>query len=235
MASESGDFRASPTHMDIMKQKVLASIQNHKFAFLLSSLALLMLLFPFLENETIGQHVFTILLGLILISGIIVVSDTRSMFFIIVGISVITIVLNVVRYLDPNPVWHYGYQIFAIVFFLFTAFVLFRHILNKKRVTHDEVFGAISIYLLIALAFASLFILAERIEPGSFVKNLNTTSQGMTYSDYIYYSFGSITTAGTGEIVEIGSFVRALTMIESVIGIFYVAFVISKLVSPLNK
>ena len=41
--------------------------------------------------------------------------------------------------------------------------------------------------------------------------------------------------SGTGEIVETGSFVRALTMLESVMGLFYVAFVISKLVSPVNR
>jgi hypothetical protein len=110
------------------------------------------------------------------------------------------------------------------------------HILNKERVTHDEVFGAISVYLLVALAFASLFLSADRVEPGSFVKNFPGGGRGiMTYSDYVYYSFGSITTAGTGELLEIGSFVRALTMIESVMGLFYVAFVISKLVSPVNK
>ena len=49
------------------------------------------------------------------------------------------------------------------------------HILNKERVTHDEVFGAISVYLLIAMAFASLFFIADRVEPGSFVKNLSAT------------------------------------------------------------
>jgi len=86
------------------------------------------------------------------------------------------------------------------------------------------------------MAFASLFFIADRVEPGSFVKNLGTTpGQEMTYSDYVYYSFGSITTAGAGGIVEIGPFVRALTMAESVIGLFYVAFVISKLVSPVNR
>ncbi len=221
--------------MDTTKKNALACVQNHKFAFLLSSLALLLLLYPFLENESFGRHIFTILQGLILIAGIIVIGETRMGLFISIGMSVVTIVLNVVRYLDPNPVWHYGYQVFAAAFFLLVAAVLFNHILNKKNVTHDEVFGAISIYLLIAMAFASLFILAEGMEPGSFVNNLNTTGFKMTYSDYIYYSFGSITTAGSGVIVEVGAFVRALTMIESVIGIFYVAFVISKLVTPLNK
>ncbi len=194
-----------------------------------------MLFFPFLENEMVGRRIFTIILTLILISGIIVVSEVRKLLFFIIAISIFTIVLNVVRYLDPNPIWHYAYQIFTILFFLFTALVLFLHILNKKRVTHDEIFGAISIYMLIALAFASLFILADGMEPGSFVNNLSVPGFHMTYSDYIYYSFGSITTAGSGEIVEVGSFVRALTIIESVVGIFYVAFVISKLVTPLSK
>ena len=220
--------------MEMTRARVLVSVRNHKFAYLLASLCLLFLLFPFLEIEIVGRHVFSLLLSLILIMSLLAVGETRKIQIIVLATGIPAIALNMAGYFDPNPVWFMGNQIFSIGFFLFTAAVLFIHILNKERVTHDEVFGAISVYLLIALAFASLFFLANIVEPGSFTKNLiPTTGRGvMTYSDFVYYSFGSITTAGTGEIIEIGSFVRALTMIESVLGIFYVAFVISKLVSP---
>jgi len=220
-----------------MREAIQSSFRDHKFGVLLASLGLLFLFFPFLESETIGRHIFSGLLALILITSILAVSETRRILSVALGVGIPTICLNLTTYIDPNPAWFYGNQIFNVAFFLFTAFILFMHILRKERVTHDEVFGAISVYLLIALAFASLFLLAGRFEPGSFVKTLNTgTGQGsMTYSDYVYYSFGSITTAGAGGIVEVGSFVRALTMIESVMGLFYVAFVISKLVSPMNR
>jgi hypothetical protein len=222
--------------MEITKEKIRVSVRDHKFAYLLASLSLLLLFFPFLESATIGRHVFSILLALILIMSILAVSETTKILFVILATGIPAIALNLAGYFDPNPAWFIGNQVFAVVFFLFTALVLFMHILNKERVTHDEVFGAISVYLLVALAFASLFFLADRVEPGSFVKNLTGTGRAiMTYPDYVYYSFGSITTAGTGGIVETGDFVRALTMIESVMGLFYVAFVISKLVSPVNK
>ncbi len=220
-----------------MRETIRASFRDHKFGVLLASLGLLFLFFPFLEREDIGRHIFSFLLALILITGILAVSETRRILGVAIGIAIPTIGLNLATYFDPNPAWYYGNQIFNVAFFLFTAFILFMHILRKDRVTHDEVFGAISVYLLIALAFASLFLIADRFEPSSFVKTLTTAiGQGsMTYSDYVYYSFGSITTAGAGGIVEVGSFVRALTMIESVMGLFYVAFVISKLVSPVNR
>ncbi len=223
--------------MENIKELLGASVRDHKFAYLLGSLGLLMILFPFLESATIGRHVFSIILTLILITSILAVSDTRLILGVAIAMGIPVVCLNLAPYFDPNPVWFYGNQIFAVAFFLFTALVLFIHILNKERVTHDEVFGAISVYLLIALAFASLFLLAGVAEPGSFIKTVTPgTGRGiMTYSDYVYFSFGSITTAGTGEIVEIGSFVRALTMIESVMGLFYVAFVISKLVSPVSN
>jgi Ion channel len=223
--------------MEISMAAISASVRDHKFAYLLASLCLLFVLFPFLESATVGRHLFSLLLALILIMSTLAVSETRKILFGVLVTGIPAIVLNIVGYFDPNPVWFMGNQIFTVAFFLFTASVLFMHILNKERVTHDEVFGAISVYLMIALAFASLFFIADRVEPGSFLKNLNpSTEHGvMTYSDYVYYSFGSITTAGTGEILEIGSFVRALTMIESVMGLFYVAFVISKLVTPVNR
>ena len=220
-------------------ERVRAPVGAHKFALLLGSLCLLFVLFPFLESETVGRHLFSLLLAVVLIMSILAVSDTRWILSGVLGTGTPAIALNVWGYFDPNPVLYTGNQVFTFAFFLFTGAVLFVHILNRPRVTHDEVFGAISVYLLIALAFASLFFIADRAEPGSFVKSLNPGTgagrQAMTYSDYVYYSFGSITTAGTGEVLGAGSLVRALTMLESVMGLFYVAFVISKLVSPLNR
>ncbi|HXW99282.1 MAG TPA: potassium channel family protein [Methanomicrobiales archaeon] len=231
-------MRRRVTNLVGYQERVRASVRDHKFTYLLGSLCLLFILFPFLESMTFGRHLFSLLLALILLMSIVAVSDTRRILAIIVATGLPAIALNLAGYFDPSQVWFVGNQVFAVAFFLFTAFTLFVHILNRERVTHDEVFGAISVYLLIALAFGSLFLLADRVEPGSFVKTLNVTGAGrgvMTYSDYVYYSFGSITTAGTGEIVETGGFVRALTMLESVMGLFYVAFVISKLVSPVNR
>jgi len=113
--------------MEITKKRIIASEQNHKFAYLLTSFGVLLLLFPFLEDVHIGRHVFSLLLALILITSIIAVSDAKIKLFVALAIAVPTIGFNLAGYIDPNPVWSDANQVLACAFFLFTAFVLFMH------------------------------------------------------------------------------------------------------------
>ena len=208
----------------------------HKFALLLGSLVLLFLFFPFLEKVDIGRHLFIVATTLILFIGIWVVSDTRRNMRIALAIGIPTILLNWAADFIRDPSLYYASQLFMFVAFVFTGIVLFGHIFRARRVTYDEVLGAISVYVLIGMAFASIYLLADKIEPGSFVINTGQPAdRQLTYSDYMYYSLGTITTSGSGNIVEIGPFVRSLSMIEAVIGVFYVAFIISKLVSSFEN
>ncbi len=236
--------------MDKLSKKKINKInfmpvkKNHKFAYLLSSLALLLILFPFLEQTNIGRHAFNIMLVLIIFTGIRAVSDTRKKLYASIALSGLAVGFQVARYFTTSIVVYYGSQIIMLIFFAFVTIVLFKHILDAKEVTHDEIFGAISVYILIALSFTSLFLMVNMVEPGSFSKISNVdnanASKGvsnnrMAYSDYMYYSFGTLTTAGSGEIVEIGSFVYSLSMFEAIMGVFYVAFIISKLVPNFTR
>jgi len=92
--------------MEITKKGIMASEQNHKFAYLLTSFGILLLLFPFLEDVNIGRHVFSILLALILITSIIAVSDTKVKLFVALAIAIPTIGFNLAGYFDPNPVFY---------------------------------------------------------------------------------------------------------------------------------
>lgn len=208
---------------------------EYKFGLLLGSLVLLFLLFPFLESEDIGRHTFILATTMILFASIIAVSTDKKINRLALAIIIPTIGLNWAADFTRNTLLYNISQALLFVSFIFTVQVLFRHLLKVKRVTHDDILGAISIYVLAAMAFSSLYLLADRYGPGSFVINVGPKmGHSLTYSDYMYYSFGTITTSGSGDIVEVGSFVRSLSMIEATMGIFYVAFIISKLVASFD-
>ncbi len=220
----------SPIGGEVWKSETFWS--KYKFTYLLASLVLLFLLFPFVESADIGRHLFIVAVTLILFASIWVVGNTRKNMYIALAIIMPTILLNWAADITRDTQIYEASQLFMIASFVFTVWLLFNHVLRAQKVTNDYVLGAISVYILIAMAFSSLYLLADRIEPNSFVITQGPhASRQLSYSDYMYYSFGTITTAGTGNVMEIGAFVRSLSMIESVIGIFYVAFIISKLVS----
>jgi len=56
-----------------------------------------------------------------------------------------------------------------------------------------------------------------------------------SFSDYIYFSFTTLTTNGYGDIVPLGGFVRAVAALEMVVGVLYIAVLVARLVAVLGR
>ena len=70
-------------------------------------------------------------------------------------------------------------------------------------------------------------MLLETINPGSIVNNVT----GMTTtSDLLYFSYITLTTLGYGEIIPMNAYARSFAIIEAIIGVMYVAIIISRMV-----
>jgi hypothetical protein len=92
----------------------------------------------------------------------------------------------------------------------------------------DRIVAGISGYLIIALLWAGLYSLHERILPGGLVdssKHVINAAEG----DLLYYSFITLTTTGYGEILPISPSARLLASLQSVIGTLYLAVFIAAL------
>ena len=92
----------------------------------------------------------------------------------------------------------------------------------------DRVIAGISGYLIIALLWAGLFAIHERMAPGGFVdssKGVINAAEG----DFLYYSFITLTTTGYGEILPLSPSARLLASLQSVTGTLYLAVFIAAL------
>jgi hypothetical protein len=67
--------------------------------------------------------------------------------------------------------------------------------------------------------------------PGTFylVPGVNLHS-AIQYSDITYYSFGCMTSLGASGIVPVTAQVRSLTVVEAILGLLYLAVLVSRLV-----
>jgi potassium channel LctB len=86
-------------------------------------------------------------------------------------------------------------------------------------------FKLISIWILVALAFAFLYYFL----PGSLISS-RTGESVKNILDFIYFSFTTILTTGYGDIVAVG-FIRVLTAIEGLIGWILFGLIVYKVVS----
>jgi hypothetical protein len=118
----------------------------------------------------------------------------------------------------------FGFDVFVLI-------TIFRRIFRFELVTSSTIYGALCIYLLIGFSFSNLYMFLDKINPRSFYLvpgvNLHSTMQ---YSDITYYSFGSMTSLGASGIVPVTDQVRSLSVVEAILGLLYLAVLVSRLV-----
>ena len=109
----------------------------------------------------------------------------------------------------------------------------------KRLATHPVVnlntfYGAICVYLLIAMFFASLFALASVLSGDAFFAQLPPPQKPGTI-DYLYFSLTTITTVGYGDLTAGGSVGRMLAVLEAILGQLYLITVVSLVVQNLGQ
>ncbi len=115
-------------------------------------------------------------------------------------------------------------------------------LLRADRVTHDEIFGTITLYVLAALIWAGAYALLNVCVPGSFNVSAsgNSLAQGIHAADLvrfrlIYFSFVTMATQGYGDITPQNFLAQRLVILQTIFGQFYIAVVVAYLVSLLMK
>ena len=121
--------------------------------------------------------------------------------------------------------------IFTILFLVFTLISLLRAVVRAERITHDTIYGGLSVYLLMAIAWAAAYLLLVTIQPGAIVMDTaRHPNHAMDWFDCVFYSFVTLTSLGYGDIVPMTAQARSLSVLEAVSGIMYVAVLIARLV-----
>lgn len=92
------------------------------------------------------------------------------------------------------------------------------------------VLGAVCIYVLIGMSFAFAYGAI-----GSFRSHAFFAQQpGATISDYLYFSFVTLTTVGYGDLTVAGGFGRAIAVLEALLGQIYLVTVVALLVGAMG-
>lgn len=116
-----------------------------------------------------------------------------------------------------------------LVFFVGSIWIASRHLILSGTVDVNKIIGAICIYLLLGLTWAMLYLFTNIAIPDSF-HGLTSIAIGAQLSEFLYYSFVTITTMGYGDIIPIRPIARTLAYLESIVGQFYVAVLVAWLV-----
>ena len=122
--------------------------------------------------------------------------------------------------------------VFGFAFDLFIITVLFKRVFMTEEPTREAIFGALCIYLLIGFGFASVYGMLASVQPRAFyMEPIVNRHMIVDRFDLIYYSFATVTCIGASGMMPASTQARSLTIIESLLGVLYLAVLISRLLN----
>ncbi len=103
---------------------------------------------------------------------------------------------------------------------------------EEGSVTVETMFGGLCLYLIVGLFFGTAFAAIEEIGGHAFFHQLSA-AQSET-SDFLYFSFTTLTTVGYGDLTAASNFGRSLAITEALIGQIYLVTVVAVIVSNMR-
>ena len=103
--------------------------------------------------------------------------------------------------------------------------------MRSDRPVADRIVGAICVYLLIGLAFGSLYEMLDAVIPGSFRFPADTAWTASSSLRYRYFSFITLATVGYGDVTPATPLAGTLATLEAIVGQLYIGITVARLVS----
>ena len=206
-------------------------LERYRYAYLLATLALLIVGRPFLPD--LGRGLVIGMLILSLMTAAITSSTKRSQVWF--GLGLICVIL--VTAITPLQSGRFNLAILSpalgVAYWAFIAFLILRKIfIHTQRVSVDTINGAICVYLIMGIAWAQAYVILETLEPGSFSPGYELVGSHVHELDgFIGFSFITLTTLGYGNVVPLTLKAEALAIAEAITGQLYLAVLLARLVA----
>lgn len=206
------------------------SLKQHRTFFLLISLLIIIVVSPLIDSSVTGSIILGAIFSSILLLGVYVISYNLRL----IAISLLLMIptsglIWIDTFYSTTPLTIARYTLSALTIF-FILFMMLRHILSVRKVTTYEIYGALSVYILVALAYSQLYILFYNLNPASISFEFGQHS----FSSLLYFSFICLGTVGFGDIVAVAPLARSIVILEVITGVFFIAILIARLIGGLG-
>ncbi len=208
---------------------VVLNTPRNGYKLLFISLLALWVVAPLARSFAMDQGFELVVLTLLILAGGYAISDEARRFRVIVVLGVLVAALVWIDYLPFIDVYpKLPSRIVGVAFFLFVAYEILTDILSKQsRVDMSLIYGALSVYLLIGVAFAWLYEAVFLVDSDAFKGVLPGEGDLVSFD---YFSFVTLTTLGYGDISPATQVTGSLATLEALIGQVYLTVLVARLV-----
>jgi ion channel len=210
---------------------------RHRFAILFVLLFCVLLIPPYFENATWIGTFWRWLFTLVLLWALYTVAGSRKV-LILALVVLIPTVSSTWWLAEPHQQIYVAYldNITNIIYFTLICGFLGQYVLTTQRITLEVIFAAMCLYMLLAVLWAAIYTNLELYYQAAFTFNGQLSADAginpdNVYRHMIYYSFVTLSTLGYGDIIPVHQVAQNWAAMEAMIGQFFIAIIIARLVS----
>jgi Ion channel len=216
------------------KLQVTAGLFRFSVAQLLVALFLLLAAYPFITELHYGYAIENGLITVVMIFAVLAVSGRTW------GLAILLVIPTLSgQWIDQSqpgfiPLWVMPCA--RMVFVGFVVVQLLRFVARARQVNSEVLCAGISAYVLMGIFWASAYLMDSRLNPASF-SNIHSpgVNQALSRFDALYLSFVSLTCLGCGDISPLSKPARMQMVMESLVGVLYLAVLIARLVALYSR
>ena len=220
-----------------LPRKAIARLGTFRYSAIgfLVTLVMLFIASPFVEALPRGDLIEAVLVTLVMVSAVLAVGGRRRTLIVALLLLSPALVGKWANNARPDLVPPEVFQGASMVFFAFVVAQLLRFILRAPRVDANVLCAGVSGYLMLGLLWVPAYLLAASAAPPGVDAFAFTVPPGASHAmkgfNAFYFSFITLTTVGYGDIAPVTNGARMLAVMEAIVGVFYVAVLISRLVA----
>jgi hypothetical protein len=155
-------------------------------------------------------------------------SSSRVILYIFIAMIILLRVLN--TYIDPFTLV-FMHNLLFLLFFTYSFKGIIKRILDiKKGVNANLIIGSVTGYIHLGLIWSFFYLMLLLFDPQAF-NGINYQLESKFFSEMSYFSFVTLTTLGFGDISPETNIAKVFTYFEAIAGVFYMAVIVSTLVS----
>jgi hypothetical protein len=154
------------------------------------------------------------------------------------ALALLTFLERLAVMIEPNRRLYLFSSISWLLFIAYVTWSELRSVLKQREVTGETIAMSISVYLLLGLTWGLFYIVIFQLQPNafSFGGSSNPGSGGPAelqplFPIFVYFSLTTLSTIGFGDIVPMTLQARYSAVAEGIMGQFYLAILVARLVS----
>jgi hypothetical protein len=209
-------------------ESLIQFVVRRRSELVMCALIALMLASPLADTKPRVGGVIALLIFLLLLFGASYMASRGILVYVglpIGGLWIISRILEAVG--DSRHFYTHLSPIFGLALSITILSAILKRFGVIPLVTASVISEAFISYLVIAIAFSQIYWILIQVCDHAF-NQVILTSQS---SELLYFSMITLSSVGYGGILPINPFVRLVAAIESMIGVFYIAVIVARLVS----